>query len=156
MPRQVPADTGLRALAHFNLDGRARFEVLLEHAEPPGGYLYDSMIAVLVKVLMQPALTGVVIGAQLDRGAGKRRVGVIGDRPIAHCGKHDGHVELQLRREVVHEPARGVAFDLARLFAQEGAGLHRLAQGVDGRVGYLRGVDQDFIPIDRQGLGVAH
>ena len=29
-------------------------------------------------------------------------------------------------------------------------------RGVDGRVGYLRGVDQDLIPVNRHGLWISH
>ena len=153
---QVAADAGLCALAHLDLDGGARFEVILMDAEAAGCDLYDGVRAVLVKVLMQAALTGIVIGAERAGRAGKRFVCVVGDRAVAHGRKHDRHVELELGGHVGHQTAVLVALDLTRLFAEEGLGLHRLAQRIDGRVGDLRGVDQDFVPVDRIRLRVAH
>ena len=153
---QVAADARLCALAHLDLDGRARFEVVLMYAEAAGRDLHDGVWAVLVKVLMQAALAGVVVGAQLAGRAGEGLVRVVGDGAVAHRGEHDRNIQLKLRRHVGNEVAVRVALDLARLFAEEGLGLHRLAQRVDGWVGDLRSVDEHFIPVDRIRLRVAH
>ena len=46
--RQVSADAGLGALAHLDLDGGARVEVIRVHAEAAGGHLHDGVGAVAV------------------------------------------------------------------------------------------------------------
>ena len=65
--------------------------------------------------------------------------------------------KLQLGRQVAYQTCRlRSALDPVGLLAQKDPGLHRLAQGVDGGVGHLGGVDEDLVPVDRKGLGVAH
>ena len=153
---QMAADAGLCALAHLDLDGGAGFEVILVHAEAAGCDLNDGVGAVLIEVLVQAALAGIIIGTERAGCTGEGSVGVVGDRAVAHRGEHDRHVQLELRRHVRDEPAVLVALDFARLLAEEGLGLHRLAQRVDGRVGDLRSVDEDLVPVDRVRLRVAH
>ena len=70
--RQMSADAGLCALAHFDLDGRTGVQIVLVDAEAAGGYLHDGVGAVLVEILVQAALAGVVVNAELLGGAGER------------------------------------------------------------------------------------
>ena len=153
---QVAADAGLCALAHFNLDSRARLQIVLMHAEAAGRDLHDGVRAVLVEVLVQAALAGVVVGAERAGRAGKRLVRVVGDRAVAHGREHDRHAQLELGRQVGYQVAVRVALDFARLFAEEGPRLHGLAQRVDGGVGDLGGVDEDLIPVNGVRLRIAH
>ena len=153
---QMTADTRLCALTHLDLDGSTGFEVILMYAETAGCNLHDGVRAVLVEVLMQTALTGIIVGAECACSACKCGMCVVGDRAVAHCGEHDRQVELQLRRQIGNQIAVLVTLNLARLFAEEGLGLHRLAQRIDGRVGDLRSVDEDLVPVDRVRLRVAH
>ena len=53
-------------------------------------------------------------------------------------------------------PAVLVVVDLLLLLAEEGLGLHRLAQRVDRRVCYLGSVQQYLVPVNRVLAGVAH
>ena len=154
--RQMAADARLCALTHLDLDGGAGFEIILVYAEAAGRDLNDGVRAVLVEVLVQAALTGIIIGAERAGRAGEGSVRVVGDGAVAHRGEHDGNVQLELRRHVRNEVAVLVALDPARLLAEKGLGLHRLTQRVDGRVGDLRSVDEDFVPVDRVRLRVAH
>ena len=154
--RQVAADAGLGALAHLDFNRRAGVQVIRMHAEAAGGHLHDGVGAVLVEVLVQSALAGVVVGAQRRGRAGQGGVRVVGDGAVAHGGEHDRDVQIELRRHVVNELSVFVALDGCRLGTQRGARLHRLAQRVDGRVGDLRGVDEQLVPVDGVGLRVAH
>ena len=156
MAGQVAADAGLCALTHLDLDRRARLQIFLVHAEAAGRDLYDGVRAVLVEVLVQAALAGIIIGAERAGRAGERSVRIVGDRAVAHGREHDRHVELELGGQIGYQTAVPVALDFARLFAEEGARLHRLAQRVDRGIGDLRCVDEHFIPVDRVGLRVAH
>ena len=76
---QMAADARLCTLAHLDLDGGACFQVILMYAEAAGCDLYNGVRAVLVKVLMQAALAGVVVGAERAGRAGKRLVRIVGD-----------------------------------------------------------------------------
>ena len=152
----MPADAGLGALPHLDLDGGAGVQVFLLHAEPPGGHLHDGVGAVGVEVPVQAALAGVVADTQLLRGAGKGGVGVVADGAVAHGGEQNGHRQLQLRRQVGTQCAVRAPPDGRRLLAQKDPRLHGLPQGIDGRIRHLRGVDQQPVPVHRQGLGVAH
>ena len=154
--RQVAADAGLGALAHLDFNRRAGVQVIRMHAEAAGGHLHDGVGAVLVEVLVQSALAGVVVGAQRRGRAGQGGVRVVGDGAVAHGGEHDRDVQIELRRHVVNELSVFVALDGCRLGAQRGARLHRLAQRVDGRVGDLRGIDEQLVPVDRIRLRIAH
>ena len=153
---QVAADAGLGALAHLYLDGGAGAQVLFLHAEAAGGHLHDGVGTVGIEVAVQAALAGVVAYTQRLGGLGQRRVGVVADGAVAHGREQDGHRQLQLGRQIGAQGAVRGAADGLGLFAQEHAGLHGLAERVDGRVGHLGGVDEYPVPVDRQGLGVAH
>ena len=153
---QMAADTRFCALTHLDFDSSTGFEVILMYAETAGCNLHDGMRAVLVEVLMQTTLTGIIIGAERACSACECGMCVVGDRAVAHCGEHDRQVELQLRRQIGNQIAVLVTLNLARLFAEEGLGLHRLAQRVDGRIGNLRSVDENFIPVDGVRVRVAH
>lgn len=48
------------------------------------------------------------------------------------------------------------AQDTARLLTQKDPGLHGLAQRVDGGIGDLGSVEQQFVPVNRAGLRIAH
>ena len=135
--RQMSADTGLGALAHFDLDGRAGVQVCLIDAETAGGHLYDSVGAVGIEIPVQSALAGVVADAQLPGSLGQRRMGVVADGAIAHSRKQNGHRQLQLRRYLGAQAAVPVPPDGLRLLAQEYPRLHGLPQGVDGWVRHL-------------------
>ena len=63
-PGQVAADAGFCALPHLDLDGRARFQIILIYAKAAGGDLNDGMGAILITIFVQPALAGIVISAQ--------------------------------------------------------------------------------------------
>ncbi len=154
---QVAADAGFRALADFDFDGGAGLQVAFVHAEAPGRHLNDGVRPILIKILVQAALARVVIGAERPRGAREAFVRVVTDGAVAHGRKQDRHFQLQLRRQVVGtDMPLGIALDMVRLFAEEGLGLHRLAQRVDGRIRDLRGVQQHFVPVNRVGLRVPH
>ena len=152
----MASNAGLGALAHFDLNGGAGAEIVLVYAEPPRGHLHNGVGAVLVKILMQAALAGIVVNAQLLRGPGQAGVGVVADGAVAHGGEHDGRGKLQLRRQLGDDVSLGVPADVGGLAAQKGLGLHRLPQGIDRGVCHLRGVNQHFVPVNGVLLGIAH
>ena len=76
---QVAADAGFCALAHLDLNCRARFQVIFMYAEAAGCDLYDGVRAVLIEVLMQASLAGIIIGTQRAGCTGKRFVRIVGD-----------------------------------------------------------------------------
>ncbi|CDD27595.1 unknown [Firmicutes bacterium CAG:94] len=155
-PRQVAANAGLGPLTHLDFNGRPGAEIVLVHPKPPRGHLHNGVFPVLVEVLVQAALAGVVVDAQLFRGPGQAGVGVVADGAVAHGGKQDGGGELQLGRQVGDDVPRAIPADVGGLAAQKGLGLHGLPQGVDGGVRHLGGVYQELIPVDGVSLGVAH
>ena len=61
----MAADAGLCALAHFDLNGRTGVEIAFMNAEPAGGYLYDGVFTIAIKILVEAPLAGVVADAQL-------------------------------------------------------------------------------------------
>ena len=154
--RQMAADARFCALSHLDLNGCTRAEVVGVYAEATGRDLHDGVVAVGVKVLVQTALAGVVVDAQLLRSTREGCMGVVGDRAVAHRREQDGPPQGELRGLVGDELAVRPAQDAARLLAQKNAGLHGLAQRVDGGIGDLRSVEQQFVPVDRAGLGIAH
>ena len=154
--RQVPADARLCALAHLDLDGGSRLEVFLMDAESAGCDLYDGIFAVAVEVAVQAALAGVVVNAQFFRCPREALVRVVADRAVAHRREQDGDGQFQLRRECIFQAALLVALDLGGALPQPKLRLHRLAQRVDGRVGHLRCIQEQFVPKYRVGFGVAH
>lgn len=85
----MAADARLCALAHLDFNGGAGFQVIFMDTETTGCNLDDGVRAVLVEVLVQTALTGVVVGAELDGRAGERCVRVVGNRTVAHGREHD-------------------------------------------------------------------
>ena len=155
-PGKVPADAGLCALPHLDLDRGVVLQILREHAESARCDLHDRILAVLIEIAVQAAFSRVVVDAQLLRGAREALVRVIGNGAVAHCGEHDGRAELELRRKSVPEPAVRVALDLRALLAQVHRRLHGFAQGVDRGVCDLRGIDEQLVPVNGVGLGIAH
>ena len=153
---QMSAYARLCALTHLNLYGGGSLEVLFVHAEPARSHLDYGVLAVLVEVAVQTAFTGVVVDAQLLGGAGERLVRVIGDGAVAHRREHYGRGQLELRGQIVYEHSARVPLYLHVLFGEVYARLHRLAQRVYGRVGYLRGVYQYLIEIYGVFRRVAH
>ena len=154
--RQMAADARLCALPHFDLDGGAGAEVILMHAEAAGRDLHDGICAVFVEIQMQTALAGVVVDAERFCGAGKAFVRIVADGAVGHGREHDRHGKLKLRGDIRLNLTVLVALDFRRLLTQKRLRFHRLTERVDGRVRDLRRVDEDFIPVDRQGLRVAH
>ena len=153
---EMAADAGLCALPHLDLDGGAGIEILFLYAEPAGGDLHDGVVTVAIEILMEPAFAGVIIDAQLLRCLRQTFVGVVADGAIAHGGEQNRHRQLQLGRQVGTQSAVSVPADGIGLLAQKYPRLHRLPQGVDRRIGHLRGVDKDIVPVHRQRLGTAH
>ncbi len=93
---QVPADSRLRALTHFDLNGCAGVEVVLVHAEPPACHLHDSVGTVGVEILVETALAGVVVNTQLSGCPCQAFMGIVADGAVAHGGEHHRHGKLQL------------------------------------------------------------
>ncbi len=156
-PRQMSADAGFCALADLDLNRRAGFQVIGMHAEPAGSHLHNGIRTVLIKILVEPALAGVVVSSQFPCGPRQAFMRIVADGAVAHGGKQDGDFQLQLGREIVGpDAAVRIPLDAVRLFAEKGAGFHRFAQRIDGRIGHLGGVDQHFIPVNRIFLRVAH
>ena len=83
-PGQMSADAGLRPLPHLDLDGRARVQIPLIHAEAPGGHLHHRLRPEVVKILMQAALPRVPAGSEPLRRERKALLRVIADRAVAH------------------------------------------------------------------------
>ena len=155
-PRQMPADTGLCALAHLDLDCRAGFKIRLMYAETSARHLDDRIRSVYIEVFMQTAFTGVIKDAELGCRSGKRSMGVIADGTVAHCREHNGHREFNLGLHLTGKLSVCAAFDLLRLLAEEHLRLHRFPQGIDRRVGNLGSVDQNLVPVNRERLRVTH
>ena len=80
----MSADAGLRPLPHLDLDGRARVQIPLIHAEAPGGHLHHRLRPEVVKILMQAALPRVPAGSEPLRRERKALLRVIADRAVAH------------------------------------------------------------------------
>ena len=155
-PGQVSADSGLRALSHLDLDRRARGQIILMYAEPPRRDLHHGVRAVLVKVLVQSALARVVQGSEFLGGFRERGMRVVTDRAVTHRRKQNGRFECDHGLALGQDFARGVPPDPLGLAAQKDFGFHGFPQGVDGRIGNLGSVDDDFVPIDGERLGIAH
>ena len=155
-PGQVSSDAGLRALSHLYLYRGSGVEIGLVNAEAAGSDLNDCVLAEAVEVLVQTALAGVVEDAELLCGARQALVRVVADGAVAHCREEYRHRKLELGREVGDYPAVGVAAYAGGLAPEEHLCLHRLAQRVYRRVGDLGGVDEQLVPVDREGIGVAH
>ena len=74
-PGRCPPIPGFAPLTHFDLDGGTGIQIPLMYAEPSGGDLHDGVLAVGVKILVEPALAGIVADAKLLRRSGKGRRG---------------------------------------------------------------------------------
>ena len=153
---QVPADARLRALPHLDLDRSRGLEIVFKYPEPARRDLHDGVLSVFIEIFMQAAFARVVIDAEFFRRPRERFVRVVGDRAVTHGGEHDGNAQFELRGQGVFEFPIFVAFEFRRLFAEVHRRFHRLAQRVDGRVCYLRRVDEHFVPIHGVRLGRAH
>ena len=114
------------------------------------------MVAKAVEILVQSALAGVVAGAQLRGCPGKALVGIVADGAVGHGREHHRQIQLQLGLQVVHQLSLCIPVDPRGLLAQKHLGLHGLPQGIDGRIGDLRSVDQELIPVYGELLRIAH
>ena len=105
---------------------------------------------------MQPAFSGVIKDSQLFGRPRQRFVGVVADGAIAHGRKHHRHGKRHVRGHFAYNPALIVALYGTRRTPQRHARLHGFAQRIDGRIGDLRGVNQELVPIHRLRSGRAH
>ena len=105
---------------------------------------------------MQAAFASVIADAQFLRCFGKTGMRVVADGAVAHGGEHNRHGKFDLRRQLTFEPSFFIPPDTVRLLSQEHSGFHGFAQRVNGRVRYLRRVDQNSVPINRITLRVSH
>ena len=105
--------------------------------EPPGGHLDDGVGPVGIKIRVKPALAGVVVGPQLPGRPRQAFMRVIADGAVTHGRKKNRHGKLQTGRFLWNEMTRGVSFYFARAPPEGNAGLHRLAERIDGGIGYL-------------------
>ena len=153
---QVSADTGLCALSHFDFDSRARIEITLEYTETSRSYLTNGILAVFVEVLVQTALTGIIISAEFFCGSGKTFVRVFGNRTERHRREHCRNVKFEIRCFFIMRLAIRVVGNFLRLFSEERFCFHRLTKRVNRRVCYLRSVKQNFVPINGIFFRVAH
>ncbi len=133
----MTADPRLSPLPHFDLNCGACRQIVLVYAETTGGYLHNGVLPVTVEVFMQPAFAGVVVDAERISGPRQTFMRVVADGTVTHSREHDRHRQGKLRRECAFQPVAFVSLHLGRLFAQEYPGLHRFAQGIDGRIGHL-------------------
>ena len=152
----MAADAGLSALAHFDFDGSAGFQIILIHAETAGSYLYNGVGAIDIKVFVKAAFTGIIIGTQRSSSPCQAFVCIIADGAVAHSREHYGHRQLQLRSKIANQIPVFVPLYLFGLLSQEHPGFHRLTQRVNRRVGHLRSVNQNLVPVNRQWTGVTH
>ena len=100
---QVSPDAGLCTLSHLDLDGSAAFQIALVDAESAGCHLHDGVCPVLDEILVESPLAGVVQDPQLLCRPGKGCMGVVADGAVAHGGEHDGHGQLDLGGQVIHQ-----------------------------------------------------
>ena len=152
----MTAYAGLGALPHFYLYRGARVKVSFMDTKASGCDLNDGIFAVTVKILMQPALTGVVKYTQFLSGTRQRFVSVIADGAVAHGREHHRHRQFKLRLKTAIEFSGFVTRYPVRLFAEENLGFHRFAERVDRRVRDLRGIYKYPVPVYRQRLRIAH
>ncbi|MPM70832.1 hypothetical protein SDC9_117793 [bioreactor metagenome] len=153
---QMSPDAGFRPLAHLDLDGCSCIQIAWVYAKPAGCHLHDGILAMAVEILMQPTFAGVVECSQPLGSQCQALVGVIGDRSVGHRAEHDGDGQFQLGSGIGDELSLFIPLDCRTLLSQEGGGLHRFAQRVDGGIGHLACVDQHLVPVDRVGLGGSH
>lgn len=106
-------------LSHFDFNRGAGLQICLVDAEPSRSHLNDRIAAVLIKILMQPALARIVERAERLRGPGEAFMRVIADRSVRHRGKQNRQLKLQLGRQIVHQVSFPVALDADIFFAEE-------------------------------------
>ena len=155
-PGQMATDTGFCTLSHLDLDSGSGFQILFVYAEAPGCHLNNGVFAIGIKIFVQPAFAGVIADAQFLRCFGKTGMSVVADGAVAHGGEHNRHGKFDLRRQLTFEPSFFISPDTVRLLPQEHSGFHGFAQRVNGRVRYLRRVDQNSVPINRITFRVSH
>ena len=114
------------------------------------------MRSVYVEILMQTALTGVIVDAKLSGSSGKALMGIVADGAVAHGGEHDRHIQFQLWCQFANQIALCVPFQPVRFLTEENFCFHRLPEGINGRIRDLGRIDQDLIPVYREFLGVTH
>ena len=137
----MAADTRLCSLPHLDLNRGARFQIILMNAEPAGCNLDDGILSVLIKILVKASLSGVVENAELLCRPCKAFVRIVADRTVGHSGKHDRHLQFNLRGQIVFQLAVRSPFYFLRFLSQKYLGFHRLPQRVNGRIGDLGSVD---------------
>ena len=96
---QVAAYSRLGSLPHFNFNRSGRLQICLMYAESPGSYLYNRIGSITVKILMQSALSCIVIRSEPFRSARKAFMRVFRNGSIGHCRKHHWCTECELRRQ---------------------------------------------------------
>ena len=83
-------------------------------------------------------------------------MGIVADGTVAHGGEHDRHGQFQLGRQFASDISVLIPGDPIRLLTEEHSGFHRLTKRINGRIGHLGGVNEDFIPIHGKFLWIAH
>ncbi|OPZ81778.1 MAG: hypothetical protein BWY76_02921 [bacterium ADurb.Bin429] len=160
LPRQMPADARLGALADFNFHRRAGVQVLYIHAETAGGALYDGAVGIRLHLFVQATFAGVPEDAQFLRR--HRQAFLRGERDgaVGHRREDDGESKLVVRRELRLQRDAAIGgnlyLHLLRLAAQVGPQLHRLAQRVNGGIRHLAGVEEQTVKEHREILVRAH
>ena len=153
---KVAADPRLGALAHFDLNSSSGLQIILVHAESPGGHLNNGMGTVGIKILMQAALTGIIENSQFLSGARQTLVSIVADRSIGHSREHHWYPQLQTGRQIVDKVPFPVPFDRNRLPPKEHLGLHGLTQRINGGIGHLGSVNENLVPVHGKRLRIAH
>ena len=125
-------------------------------AETSGSDLDDGIFTITVKILVETAFAGIVKDSQFCGCQGKGFVGIVADGTIAHGRKHNGHGKIQLGRKLAVQLSFCIAAYSLWLFSQIGSGFHWFPQRINGGICYLGGIDQYFIPVNGEGLGIAH
>ena len=154
--RQMATDTGLRTLTHFNFDCCTCIQIVLMHTKPTGCYLHNSVGSIHIKVLMQTSFTGIIIDAQFGSSSGEAGMSVITDGTVAHSRKHHRHTQFQLGCQVTAQVSILFPADFLRLLAQKYLRFHWFPQGINRRIGNLRRIDQNSVPVNREFLWITH
>jgi hypothetical protein len=128
------------------------------NTEPAGCHLCNGVRAVRIEVPMKAPFTRVVEDAQFLCRSGKRKTGVETDGAIGHGREHDGNLKSKLQRKEgfrMKPPSSLHSFGMLKdkfhavgLASNEGQEFHRLAKGVNGRVGNLARVEEEVIPVN--------
>ncbi len=136
----MPADAWLGALAYFNLNRRASLQIFRRHAKATRSHLDNGPIRIRIQLLMQAALACVEKGAGGLGGPRERQTCIQADGAVRHGREHHGQLQFQLRPNLRAQMARLIKFQHFWLGAQISPQLHRLAQGIYGRISHLGGV----------------